>query len=190
MHGIGNRIKLLREEKKMNQKQFAEKIMVSQSYLSRVERGIEIPTNKLIKLIALEFDIPTDWLQDKSNISDVTDKISSDNYDRAYSNELTEHAVCSINNLAKRINILNNAAISQLIPGVIDELSPILNNDPVNILISESILEITYTLCEQLKKYSKSTTHSEFLMIKAECLEALLSELNSLGDLIDNNCLK
>ena len=62
MNNVGIRIKSLRENNNLSQKQFAERIMVSQSYLSRIERGIEVPNNKLIKLIALEFNVNTDWI--------------------------------------------------------------------------------------------------------------------------------
>ena len=76
MESIGSRIKLLREQNNLNQKQFAERIMVSQSYLSRMERGSETPNNKLIKLIALEFNVPTDWILCNSDESDTTSKKS------------------------------------------------------------------------------------------------------------------
>ncbi len=186
MESIGSRIKLLREQNNLNQKQFAERIMVSQSYLSRMERGSETPNNKLIKLIALEFNVPTDWILCNSDESDTTSKKSSDCYDRSYSNELTQAAVSSLNEFTEKIKELNNAAISQIIPGSVDELMSILSNNSTNILVSNCIFDIIYGISEQLKKFSKSTTRSEFSIIKAECIEILLDDLNSLSDLIDN----
>ena len=38
MNNVGIRIKSLRENNNLSQKQFAERIMVSQSYLSRIDR--------------------------------------------------------------------------------------------------------------------------------------------------------
>lgn len=186
MESIGSRIKLLREQNNLNQKQFAERIMVSQSYLSRMERGSETPNNKLIKLIALEFNVPTDWILCNSDEYDTTSKKSSDCYDRSYSNELTQAAVSSLNELTEKIKELNNAAISQIIPGSVNELMSILSNNSTNILVSNCIFDIIYGISEQLKKFSKSTTRSEFSIIKAECIEILLDDLNSLSDLIDN----
>ena len=81
---------------------------------------------------------------------------------------------------------MNNAAISQIIPGSGDELMSILSNNSTNILVSNCIFDIIYGISEQLKKFSKSTTRSEFSIIKAECIEILLDDLNSLSDLIDN----
>ena len=88
MNNVGIRIKSLRENNNLSQKQFAERIMVSQSYLSRIERGIEVPNNKLIKLIALEFNVNTDWISKGKGNPEINKKESSfDYYDRAYTNE-------------------------------------------------------------------------------------------------------
>lgn len=64
MDTIGNRIKLLRETRKESQKDFAEKVCVSPSYLSRVEHDKEKPTDMLLKLISLEFDCSLWWLRE------------------------------------------------------------------------------------------------------------------------------
>lgn len=62
MKNLGDRIKLLRTTKNLSQKDFANRIMVTQSYLSRIERNVEKPTPKLLRLIAFEFDISLTWL--------------------------------------------------------------------------------------------------------------------------------
>lgn len=62
MNTIGQRIKILRRQKGVTQKEFSRRVCVSQSYLSRVEADKEIPTEMLLKLIALEFSVSYEWL--------------------------------------------------------------------------------------------------------------------------------
>lgn len=63
--------------------------MVTQSYLSRVENGTEQPNEKLIKLIALEFNVPTDWIVSGAG-NPIIDKDSYDYFDRACNKEIKE----------------------------------------------------------------------------------------------------
>lgn len=62
MDSLGNRIKTLRKSEGLTQKDFSKRLLISQSYLSGLENGNEIPTNKFIKLICLEFGIRESWL--------------------------------------------------------------------------------------------------------------------------------
>lgn len=61
---IGDRIKKLRKAEKLTQKEFSKKLCISQSYLSGLENGTETPTDRLLKLIELEFNVSTEWLKD------------------------------------------------------------------------------------------------------------------------------
>lgn len=74
---LGNKIKILRTEVKMNQKEFAEKIGIKQSTLSSYENGNAYPSNEVLLTIAKDFNVSLDWLfglsQSKSNISTVGD---------------------------------------------------------------------------------------------------------------------
>lgn len=63
MTTIGNRIKSLRKDKGLTQKEFAEKINVTQSYLSKVEKDKTEPTEKVLKLISFTFGCSFDWLK-------------------------------------------------------------------------------------------------------------------------------
>lgn len=59
---VGFRIREIRKQNKMTQIEFADRLSISQSYLSSVESGREEATGKLIKLICFEFHILKDWL--------------------------------------------------------------------------------------------------------------------------------
>lgn len=64
MNSIGERIKKIRVDANLNQKQFAEKISVSRSFISRVENDKEIPSDTLVKLISSLFDRNYEWIKD------------------------------------------------------------------------------------------------------------------------------
>lgn len=62
MTSISERIRLLRKSEHLTQKNFAKRLLISQSYLSGLENGNEAPTSKLLKLICLEFGVNEAWL--------------------------------------------------------------------------------------------------------------------------------
>ena len=59
---IGGRIKFLRESNSYNQTQFAEKIGVQQSFISKVEKNIASFTVDQIILLKTFFDFDLNWL--------------------------------------------------------------------------------------------------------------------------------
>lgn len=64
MASIGERIKKIRVDANLNQEQFAEKISVSRSFISRVENGKETPSDTLVKLISSFFGRNYEWVKD------------------------------------------------------------------------------------------------------------------------------
>lgn len=60
---LGNRIKEIRTDYKMTQEEFAEKLSVSRSFISRVEADKEKPSDSLLKLISATFRIRLNWLK-------------------------------------------------------------------------------------------------------------------------------
>lgn len=72
MSDIGFRIKSLRKHHNLSQKEFAEAVFITQSYLSRIELGKEDPTDMLLKLITYEFNCSWEWLKngEERNIND------------------------------------------------------------------------------------------------------------------------
>lgn len=193
MNNVGIRIKSLRENNNLSQKQFAERIMVSQSYLSRIERGIEIPNNKLIKLIGLEFNVNTDWISEGKGIPDIDKKeLAYDYYDRAYTKEFVIGAQEELQKFSKKIFEYNNAEIARNVCAICDELTDLFDykDDTLRAIIGEFIGSIILGLCEQLNKFSREIDSTDFQLLKSYCLDNLYSELNILKDYIDNRDFK
>jgi len=128
MESISNRIKLLRKTEKLTQKEFAKRLLISQSYLSGLENGNELPTNKLTKLICLEFGINEAWL-----INGLGDM-----YDTVYENEKSALAEVSNSALLKILTLLSTKSNVEygLFANSIDLLANLLSR---GIYLSEDI---------------------------------------------------
>lgn len=59
---LGERIKEIRKDNKLTQKEFADKISVSRPFISRIEADKEKPSESLMKLISATFGIELDWI--------------------------------------------------------------------------------------------------------------------------------
>lgn len=57
MVAIGEAMKSVRKQCGLSQKELGETLAVSQSYISQVERGYEVPTPMFIKLFCLLYSI-------------------------------------------------------------------------------------------------------------------------------------
>ncbi len=60
---IGKRIKEVRKSNGLTQKQFADKLCVSRSFVSNIERNADNASNSLIRLISLAFNVDENWIK-------------------------------------------------------------------------------------------------------------------------------
>jgi repressor LexA len=60
---IGERIKMVRKDLKLSQEAFGEKVKVTKAYISHIENSTEFPSDMLIKLICLEYNLNDEWLR-------------------------------------------------------------------------------------------------------------------------------
>ena len=74
MDTLGERIKEVRKKLNLKQKDFAKRLLVSTSYISKVETNVEIPTDTFLKLISYEFNVPFEILTGDSN--DISENTS------------------------------------------------------------------------------------------------------------------
>lgn len=63
-----NRIKILREDLKLSQADFAKKVGLTQQSISLYEKGDREPSLDVLKKLADFFDVSTDYLLGKTNI--------------------------------------------------------------------------------------------------------------------------
>lgn len=60
---MNERIKLIRKKAGLSQETFGERIKVTRGSISKIESGINNPSDQTIKLICSEFDVNEDWLR-------------------------------------------------------------------------------------------------------------------------------
>lgn len=63
MH-IGERIKDIRKKNQLNQKEFGERIGITYSSISLIEKGTNNPSEQTIRAICQEFNIRRQWLEE------------------------------------------------------------------------------------------------------------------------------
>ena len=151
MDSIGFRIKTLRKEEQLTQKDFAKRLLISQSYLSGLENGNEVPTSKLLKLICLEFGINEEWLN--NGTGDMYDEVYEN--DRLYSSDIFQSALLQIMTVlttksnveyAMYVNIINMCATilldSQYLTG--DKKIQFLDNTQNMLMNFERMVYLTF----------------------------------------------
>lgn len=60
---MNNRIVQLRKSREWTQDKFAEEMGISKNYVSLIENGKKIPSDRLISDICQEFDVREEWLR-------------------------------------------------------------------------------------------------------------------------------
>lgn len=75
MNSFGQRLRLLREEKKMVQKEIAGLIDVSESTVGKYENGLRTPTPETIIKLAKYFEVSSDYLLGYSEIRETAEEI-------------------------------------------------------------------------------------------------------------------
>lgn len=60
---IGDRVKYIRKKNKLNQSQFASILGISQTHISKIESNKDIPSDKILRAISIEFSLNFDWLK-------------------------------------------------------------------------------------------------------------------------------
>lgn len=80
LDSLGNRIKCLREKNSISQKEFAQKIGISNAVLSRYESDNRKPDYDTLQLIADSLDVSTDYLLGRTDLLEpltINDKVAS-----------------------------------------------------------------------------------------------------------------
>lgn len=187
MNTINERIKLVRKDNNLTQKQFADRILVTQSYLSRLESGKEMPNDKLIKLIALEFDVPTGWLETGIGSQSI-DENSFDYYVRGNNEIKQEVAQKSMESFAVYLKELNNEVINMAASAVVSEMKGFLEETThltksMQMNTFEQITNVMLSLCVELKRLSPDMSRETFNSIAWNCSSHLTKVLLELKDI-------
>jgi len=76
---LGNRLRALREKRKLTQKELAEKLNIPNQNISNYERDFRQPDYETLQMLADFFDVTTDYLLGRSsNLPQLTEKDEKD----------------------------------------------------------------------------------------------------------------
>lgn len=132
MDTIGSRMKFIRKKEGLKQADFAKRVLVSASYISKVESEKETPSDIFTKLVALEFGISYAWL--KNGVGNIQiDKKEHDYFERNTTddtNSIPEEIMelnSNIQNLLQNNNTFRRMCISE----ICQDLSKIIQMDMI-----------------------------------------------------------
>lgn len=148
---LGERIRKVRKENKLNQAEFGKRLTVSGSYISMVESDKENPSDIFLKLLALEFNISTDWLiyeKGEEKITAETSDFFGRNDNTGYYNDIKD----SIDFLAKEIPVTSTIDLSAIL-GELVHLYKIENiSDSKKVMILQIIASYVISIIEIVDK--------------------------------------
>jgi transcriptional regulator with XRE-family HTH domain len=64
MNPVNERIKQIRSELQISQREFSKQVFISQTTLGEIETGVRKVNNRIIELISSRFNINREWLKD------------------------------------------------------------------------------------------------------------------------------
>lgn len=121
MDSLGSRIKFIRNVFKLSQKDFADRLYVTASYISKVEKGTEIPSDMFIKLLSYEFNHEFEWI--KTGVYSNPNVISKEGVLQYYDSK--------IKMLYFEVNQLNISSINDVVD-MIESLRDLLDTSFLN----------------------------------------------------------
>lgn len=150
MDTLGMRIRKVRKMYNLRQKDFADRLFVSAAYISMLEADKEHPTDMLLKLISLDFNISFLWLKEgagEMSINKKNDYFERKNNDSIKAELTTELQI--FNALLKKIDV---SSINLNTSGIVQALGRVIDNEQVNTsvatLIYEQIASIIISDCD------------------------------------------
>lgn len=196
MNDIAERVKFVRKSKNLTQKVFGERLGISQTHISKIEKGIENPSETLLRFISYMYSVDYKWLKTGAGTPKLeTGSDAKGSINRYYIfRELFEKPMLSgcmnnditfkyVNTYRMFIDILTAPSIETLKFGT-------------DIQFYESYYQIVYKLMEFIDIIVENTidltenkNHTELDIIKhkvrrTEIFEVIEEEYNKLIDLI------
>lgn len=84
---IANNVFTIRTENQLTQKEFANKLGISRSLVSKIEHALHVPSSDILKMISDEFHVSADWLLQTHYFENTPSALSIDAVDIALSFE-------------------------------------------------------------------------------------------------------
>lgn len=199
MEEIGSRIRYLRKKLGLTQVEFAKNLGVSNSYVSKLEAGVETPSDILTTLISLKFGVSQIWL------TCGLGSMAPERYDgevKRYRNEGMQLAIDDFASLLEQLNSSELFAARKAVYGMLEKIKKVIEICSDDSNLCETILtlyigivsSITELLTNAKEMYSVSPSieglhafhqsyniiqrnvHEDIAEISMLCEECIISE--------------
>lgn len=181
MSTLGERIKLVRTKNKLNQENFAKALSVSRSFVSRIESDKEIPSDTVLKLISLQYEVSYAWLIRGTDAYSINDNGGPDYFERGYEQAHKKNAIRTINELMDTAEKINSASIYLAIAAIAQEYKDILekykNTKNENIIITDFIASSFLAIINYASSIEEKLNSSKEVSLEHE-LNTLVSDLD------------
>lgn len=164
METIGQRIKKLRRQNGVTQKEFSQRVCVSQSYLSRVETDKEVPTEMLLKLIALEFSVSYEWLYNGRGDMPIPQQ-NLDYFDRNMP-IITDYTQSRYQSLAKIIQNSQSSYLDATIGVILLHIESIIKTCKEDENRSRILIEVMANCCIEYSNFIEQSENLDFTTTK------------------------
>lgn len=192
---LGERIKEIRKDNLLTQDEFAKRMLVSASYISKVESGKEKPSDIFLKLMSLEFNINLEWLIKGKGTKDILND-QHDYFERNqdYTTDLEKDIV----DFEKVISLLPDD-INASICFMLKEYSHLLKSEYLTesqkTLIASIIADIFTLITEMIDKFFTINRNDEkdilrFELSFQELHKDILDKVNEIKDVLIPNKIK
>ncbi len=142
---IGSRIREIRKSLQLTQKEFATRLMISQSYLSGVEVGNEKPNDKFLKFLCLEYGVSEKWLYTGE------DEMYESTYD-FNKDDLADLSNKALATILTSLTTASNVKYSKITSLLISIESIIEDSDEMDSTFALSFLDKVELLCINFKR--------------------------------------
>lgn len=105
MDTLGSRIKLLRKTLKLNQTNFGSPIGVSYGHISNIENDKDIPSDTIIKLIAINYNVSEEWLRDGTGEMFLNTETCQENHEYKTTFICLDNIICESSDDENKIQI-------------------------------------------------------------------------------------
>lgn len=196
MNTIGERLKIIRKHEGLKQSDFAKRVLVSGSYISKVESGKEQPSESFIKLVSLEFKVSHQWLEFGTGNMDL-DTNDTENYADYFERDLAPEAALELLLELNKSEAVLLQSISSLLYGdtvafrcqnlayMLFSISDILKleiNDNKKDLITELLFEYVNIMAEVIASYNKGNPNIDHFA--EQCSQEIENKFHKLIEIL------
>lgn len=174
MSTMSERIKQLRKEFNMTQKDMAQGLGVTNAHISRIEKGLTMPSDALIKLIAKSFEVSEPWLKTGEGSMMIYDLwVEADNN--------LDRSIQNLNKLLRDSNPIIRLKASQL-DAVFHEITSVdYLNESDKIVYLDMLIKLFNEMNSLMTTFKQYAFDNQLCLLSSDLDEVLNYQLNNIN---------